>query len=144
MKPKRCKCKMSVWIWVSSTAVHKPVFAHLLMPAQHCRRAARCMQCICYGHCICNNIYICFAIIPGSGMCDASQLPPDTLVLSIIVFMQDGKPVYWQTDMIKHYNSWLRVCSWVSSIAAHTERYCHTHSCICVKGCFKHIPKGCI
>ena len=30
-----------------------------------------------------NGIYICFPIISGSGMCDASQLPPDRLVLSI-------------------------------------------------------------
>ena len=30
-----------------------------------------------------NNVYICFAIISGSGMCDARQLPPDRLVLSI-------------------------------------------------------------
>ena len=29
-----------------------------------------------------NNIYIFFAIISGSGMYDASQLPPDRLVLS--------------------------------------------------------------
>ena len=28
-------------------------------------------------------MYICFAIVSGSGMCDASQLPPDRLVLSI-------------------------------------------------------------
>ena len=32
---------------------------------------------------IINNTYICFAIISGSGMCDASQFPPDRLVLSI-------------------------------------------------------------
>ena len=30
-----------------------------------------------------NYIYICFAIISGSGMCGASQLPLDRLVLSI-------------------------------------------------------------
>ena len=30
-----------------------------------------------------DNIYICFANISGSGMCDASQLRPDRLVLSI-------------------------------------------------------------
>ena len=30
-----------------------------------------------------SNIYTCFAIVSGSGMCDASQLPPDRLVLSI-------------------------------------------------------------
>ena len=30
-----------------------------------------------------NDLYICFAIISGSGMCGASQLPLDRLVLSI-------------------------------------------------------------
>ena len=50
----------------------------------HCEPAAASLLGLCSAA-TCNIIiiYICFAIISGSGMCDTSQLPPDRLVLSI-------------------------------------------------------------
>ena len=56
-----------------------------------CDRLLLCSHISSYVLCKCSVIsviiiivfYMCLAIISGSGMCDASQLPPDRLVLSI-------------------------------------------------------------
>ena len=53
--------------------------------------------------CLCNNdnnnIYICFAIISGSGICDASQLPPDRLVLSSVVLQMESADKAFTTNL---------------------------------------------
>ena len=84
-----------------------------------------------------NNIYMCFAIISGSGMCDASQLPADRLVVSImsvVVHLQMNNTHYGQgqlaDDAVQQTGSLCSTCGcvfWSHLLQRECTAFCMLH-----------------